>query len=258
MSITTRSVFYYGHLIDETNLIVDFQEGVNVLQAFLNVGAYTLTDFAVELARALTEAGTQEYSVSVDRATRKLTVSAASNFSLLVASGGALGTSTFSLMGFTGADRTGANSYEGNNGSGFEFVPQFLLQEYIAFEHWRENINSAVNQSSSGLVEVITYGQVYFMQCNITFQTNINQGSGNAIETDSDGVESLLAFLEYTTLKAPVEFMPNRNSRNTFYECLLESTPEEKNGTSYKLKELYGKGLPNYYESGTLKFRKVS
>lgn len=257
MSINTRSVFYYGHTIDQYNYTIDFQEGTTVYQAQLDVGSYTLTDFATEVARAMTEAGGQTYAVAVDRATRKLTISAAGNFSLLTTSGNSLGTSTFSLMGFSGADKTGSNSYQGGSGSGSEFLPQFILQDYIAFDDWKENVSPSVNQSSSGLVEVITFGKVYFMQCNITLQTDINQGTGNAIETDASGVSNLRTFLEYCTTKAPIEFMENRASRNTFTECILESTADDQKGTGFKLKELYGRNLPNYYESGTLKFRRL-
>jgi hypothetical protein len=36
---------------------------------------------------------------------------------------------------------------------------------------------------------------------------------------------------------------------------MLESTPEDAKGLKYKLKELYGQGLPGYFETGVLKFR---
>lgn len=256
MSITTRSVFYYGHNVTSTNYTIDFNDG-SVRQAQLDIGAYTLTDFAVEVARAMTEVGGQTYSCAVDRATRKLTISATSNFSILTTSGDSLGTSAFTLMGFSGADKTGTNTYQGSAGSGSEFLPQFLLQDYISADDWKENINAAVNQAASGVVEVITFGSVYFMQCNVTLQTDIDQGTGNAIETDASGVDNLRTFLEYCTTKSPIEFMEDRSSRNTFIECLLESTPEDQKGTGFKLKELYGRNLPNYYETGTLKFRRL-
>ena len=51
--------------------------------------------------------------------------------------------------------------------------------------------------------------------------------------------------------------MPDRDTPSTFTKCILESTPADKNGTGFRLRELYSSGLTNYFESGTLKFREV-
>ena len=51
--------------------------------------------------------------------------------------------------------------------------------------------------------------------------------------------------------------MPDRNTPGVFDKVILEKTKESSKGVGFKLKELYGKGLIDYYESGLLTFRKV-
>lgn len=258
MSITTRSAFYYGHTIDDFNFRIDFDEGGSPLVAELNLGSYTLSEYVTEIARALNDAGALTYSASVDRATRLITISASGTFSLLVSTGGSAGTSTFTLAGFTGADLTGQSSYTGDSVSGSSYLPQFLLQQYVSFDDLQQAASASVNQSGSGITEVVSFGNNEFMECNITFITNINQGTGNPIETNLSGVVDARSFLQDITTKSRIEFMEDRDSPATYSKCILEATPFSREGVGYRLNELYGRGLPNYYETGRMRFRKVT
>mgnify|MGYP000113614039 FL=1 len=254
--ITTYSAFNYGHTVTDENKYINFIDSVVELTAELNIGAYTLGDYATEIARAMNDASTtQEYETTLDRVTGKITIDSVGVFSLLVTSGTNASQSAFSMMGFNGADLFGLNSYEGDSRSGSIYYPQRLLQSYVDFEDFKKTLNSKVNQSASGQVEVVSYGRVKFMQCNIDLITDITPQL--AIKNNPTGVSDYRNFIDYCTQKAPIEFVKDINQPIVFVECLLESTPESKDGVDYTIKELYARKLAGYYESGLLTFRKL-
>jgi len=255
MSLKTFSKFYYGYEITTDNNLVNFDEGGGELTGELNVGFYTLEQFAVEIQRALRAEGAFDYLVVVNRTTRKLTISAGSNFELLPVTGASSGVSAFPLMGFT-TDRASDDSYEGNVASGFSYAPQFILQDHVPTANWKKSVQASVNKTASGRVEVIKFGEEQFLQGNIMYITNITQ-DGAVVKTNGSGVQDFLDFMDWLIKKAPVEYMADIATVGTFQNLILESTPEDKSGTGYKLKELYDKGLPGYFESGILVFRMV-
>jgi hypothetical protein len=253
MTIETRSAWTYGHTVElEKNFLPFSENGVDEL---INTGAYTLQSFAVEVARAMTEVGSQEYSVSLDRSSRLLTVIADSNFELYVTTSSLSNSSVYPLMGFT-TDRSGSNSYVGDEASGDIFYPQIPLQSYVDFVDRQKANNVTVNETATGKIEVIKYGDVNFMRCNITFQTDIEQGRDSYIE-NRQGETELRAFMQYAVTKAPMEFIPDRDDMNTYTDCLLERTSFDSKGTGFELKELYTRGFANWWESGIIEFREI-
>jgi hypothetical protein len=253
---TTYSKFYYDFIIDETNYLLDFTEGAGPeLTATFNVGQYTLTTMRTEVERALEDAGALDYTVTVDRTTRLFTISAPSTFGLLVSTGTHIGTSPFDTIGFTGADRTGASTYTANNAAGSEYIPQFKLQSYISSEDWQEASDASVNKAADGRVEVISFGTVKYVQMQIKFATDIDQGCGGPIKNNPTGVEDLRLFMRYLILRAPIEFMVDENTPATFQTLVFDSCQDSNTGTGYKLKELYDKNAPGYFETAILKFR---
>jgi hypothetical protein len=257
MSLTTFSQFYYGYDITPDNNLIPFNEGASEIIAELAIGSFTLTEFAEAIGDAMTIAGGQTYTVTVDRTTRQLTIASTGNFTLLAGTGSVLANSPYALMGYTLTNKTGASSYQSQSGAGFRYRPQFILQDHIPTSRWKSASSSTVNKTASGRVELIKFGDEQFMQCNIQWVTDLSQPSGSPIENNATGVADLVAFLDWCRDKKPVEYMANRDAPSTFEKLLLESTPSSKDGTSFKLKEYYDKGLPNYFESGTLVFRKV-
>lgn len=263
MTIKTYSAWTYGHTIDDSNKFLDFQEGANpALAAELNVGSYTLGTFVNEISRAMNAASLNEtYTVTLNRTTRQITISGTTTFSLLVSSGDQASQSVYPLAGFNGADRTGATSYEGDSPSGSLFEPQFLLQEYIPFENDQIANNVTVNETPSGILEVIKYGDINFMSANITLQKNQEAGEaktmGNFIKFSATGYDDLLDFIRYAVTKAEIEFIEDVNNPDNFTRCLLESTPRERSGTGFRIRELYTRGLADWFETGTLVFRKI-
>lgn len=255
MSLTTHSRFYFGHTITADNQYIDFDEGAGELGATLRVGAYSFTEFVDEIERAMNEVGLQEYTVTGNRTTRKITIAAGSAFDLLISTGAHAGASAFDLAGFTGADVTGATSYLGNAASGSEYTTQFILQSHIASDDYRGSAYGVVNKAASGRTEVVTFGDENFVQFNLKFVTDYSQPSGAPIRSSATGVADLRTFMQYLITKAPLEYMPDEDDADTFETVLLESTQDDSKGLKYKLRELYGQGLPGYFETGILTMR---
>jgi hypothetical protein len=242
--------------VTNENFYLDFDEGSGELSAEVEAGSYTPEKLADAVANAMNTVGSQAYDVTFDRVERRFTIQATANFDLLITTGTHVGVDVFELIGFTGADQTGDNAYTGAL-TGNQYTPQFLLQDYVDQEDLRKSIQPSVNKSASGVVEVVRFGIEKFFELNIKFITDIAQGNGSVIETNLSGIADARAFMRFLTTKAEVEFMPDRGDRNTFYTVFLESTEEERDGTGYRLKELYTKDLPYYYETGKLVFRLV-
>jgi hypothetical protein len=258
MSLSTHSKFYFGYEINADALYLDFKEGAGPeLSATVAIGSYSLEEAAVAAATALTAAGSQTYTASVDRTTRKITVSAASAFTLLVSSGSHAGTSAYGVLGFSGADTSSATSHQGNAGAGTSYATQFILQSYIPSTDYQQAADAVVNKAASGRVEVVTFGTEKFIEMNFKFVTDRAQAAASPIRENLSGVSAFRTFMQFLITKGPVEFMPDESSPGTFETVILESTPSDSKGVGYKMKELYDKGLPGFYESGTLKFRVV-
>ena len=252
MGIKTYSAFNYGHTIDDDNNLIDFNEGALDLVGEIEIGSYSLGEFVDAVSIALNNAGTQEYTVSIDRATRLISISASSNFSLLPVTGVNSVISAFPLMGFT-IDKTLSNSYIGDESSGSYFEPQNILQKFVDYNNNVKTTGSSVNKTADGRVEVVSYGQVEFMSCNITPITDISPQL--SIKNNINAVSEFRSFMNYCITKAPIEFIEDINSPLVFKKTLLESTKESKDGVDFKIKELFSKKLFGYYESGGLVFR---
>lgn len=255
MAIGTHSVFYYGFTITSANKFLNFDEGSGELTAELSVGSYTMTEMLAVVKNAMDTIGTDTYTVSVDRDTRKFTISSTGTFSLLLSTGSQVGVSPFSLLGFTsGSDTTTAASHTGSSGAGSEYVTQFFLQDYVGEDDFKEKIDSKVNESASGNLEVVNFGTRSFTEFSLKYITD-EPGDGNAILNNSNGVADARSFLQEITQKRSVELMIDKDSRSTFVKLVLESTPTSRSGTAYKLNELVKSGLRGYYEINSLKFR---
>lgn len=255
MSLRTLSAFYYGHTIDFSNFALDFSEGGPELQADIDPGSYSLQDFADAVSNALNTAGALEYTVTVDRETRKLTIEADGDFELLVSTGTRVDTGAWVLMGFTGADRTGADSYEGDTASGEAYYPQFILQDHLGKDKNVKAIDPVVNKSAAGVTEVVRFGTERMISFNVKYITNVTMPDNGPITNNPTGVEDALAFLEHAVQKKPFEYMPNKDVPDTYDRVILETTPKSSNGTDYELKELYDSNLPDFFETGKMTMR---
>jgi hypothetical protein len=254
--IYTRSQFFYGIEITENNNKLDFEES-GTLVAEMPVGFYSLEDFAQELAFTL--AGETEglaYFATVDRETRKITLSANGTFSIIT-NGVNSGISAWSILGFT-SNKTGGTSYTSDVAVGKVYKPQFFLQDYVPFENFIESAGGSVKTSASGKTEVVSFGKIRLMECRITFINNYTHSYDSVIETSPTGLADTLDFMNYLISKGNIEFMPDRDAPNTFYQCFLLSTSESSDGISFKLQELYSQNLNGYYDTNKLTFREVN
>lgn len=256
--ILTYGKFYYGHSVTTTNRYLDFKEGAGPdLVATIDAGEYSLTDFCNKVSIALNNAGALTYTVTVNRITRIITISATGAFTLLCATGTNAGQSIWSLLGFDAVDTGSSATQVGDFASGSEWIPQYMPQDSVEFDNNQMHIDGTVKQSTDGTVEAVKFGTKKIMECNYKFITNTLQTSNSPILSDVSGVENARAFMEYAVTKADLEFIPNKNDPSVFTKCILESTAEDKDGLSFKLKEQYSQGLVGYYETGLLKFRKI-
>jgi len=259
VTIQTRCCFYYDFEITELNYAIDLDEGGGELQASLRQGFYTLEDLAVEAQRALNASGgTYNYFVGVDRDSRLLTISEenSNTFSLLWSTGSRTGINAGAILSFSdAADLSGASTYTGTLPTGKVFEPQFLLQSYVDEENYQESISATRNESSAGIVEVCRFGTRKYVEFNITFQNNGKTTCGSPIEESATGYDDLVEFMKWVTKIGGVEMMKDRDNKLNYISLLIEKTPLNSRGTGYKLKELYTRGLPGFYETGVLRFR---
>jgi hypothetical protein len=258
--IYTKSKFYYGHTVTADNRAISFSEdNVNELIAELKIGNYSLTSYAQEVRRAMNEvSGGNNYEVSLDRNTRILTISGDNPFTLYTQTGSIILISAFRMMGFNDLQNlTGFNSYSGQFGSGDVYAPQFFLQDYQDFRFNQKTASANVNQSASGLVEIVSYGNVKLMSCNIKYINTYTQPDNSIFENNPNAIDETLTFLEYLITKGRIEFIADRDDANEYVECILDSTSKEQNGTAFELRELYSQGLNGYFETGLLRFRKI-
>ncbi len=256
MALNTLSIFYYGYSVNKDNRYINFEEnGGGELTAELEIGSFTLTEILVIIKTAMDAVGNNTYTVTVDRDTRIITITSDGTFSLLLSTGVHAGSSPFSLLGFTsGSDTLDSASHSGDDASGFSYTPQFILQDFISSDNWQESIDSSVNESATGDLEVVNYGVRLFTQFSLKFINSLPQDN-IVIRNNPSGLADAQAFLQEITTKNPIEVMYDINSRDTYKKLVLDKTPSSSSGTAYKLNELTGQSLPGYYEINSLKFR---
>lgn len=254
MGILTKPKFYYIEAVGLNSRFISFDEGLGEIVAELNPSSYSIEELMLEAQRAVNLVATQAYTFDFDRINRTVTISASSNFDLLVTTGSNFGLDAFGLLGFT-SDQTGSNSYTGAV-IGSEYIPQFPLQDFESFDDNEESVQASINESASGIVEVVSFGRRRFMNLNIRYIKNGQPCSDSIYGNDPNAITNIRNFLSFCIGKGRLEFMIDQENENVFDKVLLESTPESKDGVSYRLKEM--NGLQGFFETGKLKFRRVN
>lgn len=254
-TIKTLSQFFYGTTVTTLNRSVDFSEGGPEIKATLRVGTYSLTEYALEWQRALREAGSQAYIVTLNRSTQKLTISAPNPFSLLRSSGSRVGTSAWQMAGFgTGPDLAGFSAYTGPNICGKRYVTQYVVSDYVAPEHIIVKESATVNSTPSGLVQQTSFGDGKRIELNIRVITNKLGLKLTPFFENATGIVDAMDFVAYLLDKGRVEFMPDWETPANFEKCYLESTKDDRDAKRFVLKNMK---VPDFYETGVLTFRKV-
>lgn len=256
MALSTHSKFYYGLKITTQNRFLDFQEGANILLATLAVGSYTGASLSIEIKKKMEATGDNVYTVAYNRANRRFTISSTVNFSLLTLTGVNSGLSVFTLLGHNlVSDKTGFSTYLSDFSTGKEYKTQFHIQSHKPTSTNRKALDGVINKSASGVVEVVKFGNERFLSGELLFITNISQGVGSIIRTNTNGVSDYISFIEWCTDKGVLEFMVDENNVANYETFILETTDQDSKGLDYELIELYDRGLPEYFRSGILKFK---
>lgn len=259
MALNKYSAVYYGHTIDKNNRYLNFIEpnADNVeLSAVLDIGGFTLTTYANRLAKALNTAGTQEYTVDIDRATGQLTINSSDIFTLLVATGSQLTVSAWELSGFTGGlDLSGSDTYTGESRSGSVYITQTPLHNFSDFPNNKEKAEAEVRTTPAGITEVISYSVQQRLKCDLPLITNyIPQ---RYIRATATGVSEARDFMDYAITKAPLEFIYDFEDADNFVSCILDKTRESREGVGYELVERVKDELPGYYQLTGLVFLRI-
>lgn len=260
MSLETFSAFYYGFTINELNNKINFNEGSGELVATIDSGSYSFSELMLAAKTAMDAvASVNTYLLSINRTTRQASITGDTGvFDLLTNSGSQSGVSAFPLLGYsTAGDLTGLLTYESQGPGGSEYIPQFILQSYVEPGDHKERIDSSINESASGNVEVVGFGTREFISMDIKFITDLPM-DGRVIRNNPTGHQDAKDFMTGLIERGNLEFMPSISDRATFLKVKLESTPESEQGTGFKLKEMTGESLPFIYGTGILKFRVVS
>ncbi len=257
MSLFNQSAWNFGHEITESNQNISFSElgDPTELQAVIPVTNYTLGEFVEAVASAMNSVSAQEYTVSLDRSTRLITISAAGNFELLPQTGVTTATSAYPLMGFT-TDRTGSNSYLADTASGSQYVTQYFLQNYVDFKDDVSANRASRNISTSGdIIETVSFGEQKRMSCVIRFITDNDYGFLRRVS--ENGRQEARDFLNYAKLSRDLEFIPDINDTNTFTKCILERTPQSQDATRFTLDEFQEGNILGLFSTGRLTFLQV-
>ena len=173
MALSTHSRFYFGLKVTTQNRFIDFQEGVNVRLAELNLGSYTGLSLAAEVKRAMDAVGLNTYSVGYNRTTRKITISSSGAVSLLASSGVNSGLSAYTLLGletyFTAGEKEvrawtiaiGATAPQAAGVIHTDFEKGFIRAEVIAFN---EYVNHKGEQGSKEAGKMRLEGKEYVVK----------------------------------------------------------------------------------------------
>ena len=257
MAAENFSLFLYGMEITQDNQNLNFDEGSGELTAVIEIGPHTLSEMASKIKTAMDAAGTQSYTITLDRASRKFTISAASGFSLLVSSGSQVGTSPWSIIGFTGADKPTATSHVSNGEAASIYKPQFKLQDYTPSTNFKEKVDPNVHESANGEIETVFFGDRSFIEMSIKFITDKPQDN-MVIKSNPTGVADARAFFQEMIRKVPFEFVEDIDAPTVFERVLAESLPGNSRATGYRMREMVGDGLPGYFEMNNIKLRVVT
>lgn len=252
----TFSKFYGGFFIDESSFYLPFKEGAGPeLDAQVAIGTYSATDFCAAISAAMNLVGSQAYAVTFDRTTRFITISAPSAFTLLGSTGLTSGLSILNRIGFP-TDTISSTSNTASIACGYEYRPQFPLQDYLPSKNNSKSVEATINKSASGIVQVVRFGLEKYIEFSIQYVNN-EPGDSDIIRYNPNAIDELNAFMLDSTAKNYIEFMYNETDVNTFETLLLDTTAGDSKGTGYKLKEMTGKKLYGYWESGLLTYKKI-
>ena len=256
MACIIFSKFYGGFNVDESSFYLPFKEGAGPeLNAQVAVGSYSVSDFCAAIKSALNSAGSFSYTVTMNRTTRILTITSSGSFTILGSTGTTVGQSILPKIGFL-IDTSSSTSHIGTVAVGYEYRPQFPLQDYTPSKNNSKAVEASINKSASGIIQVVKFGVEKFIKFSIQYVNN-EPSSSNIIRYNPNAITELNSFLDDSISKNYIEFMYDENDVNNFEVIILESTSYDQKGVGYELKEMTNKKLYGHWETGLLTYRKI-
>lgn len=252
--LKTKSQFFYGCEILENENRLEVVQGSNTYVIDFQAGKYSPEQLANYLSYRLNDVLPSNFEVTFQRQTRVLLFTSDINFSIKIATSSFVGSSIFQNLGLGNTDSPLQLQWFAPNPIGKVFRPQFFLTSYVDSMKNKSLVGATVNETGSGLVEVVRYGRRGFFEFNIQYITNEPQAN-DFIETNFRGVDDVIDFMDWAIEKRVVEFMPNRDEVENYHALILESTPQSQQGTAYRLDEVGN--ADGYYETGRLVWREV-
>lgn len=251
MALKNPSLFLYGLQITVNNQNITF--GTNsgetpgsgtARTAIIPVGYYSLTGLAIAVAQAITNADpTHVYSCTVDRTNsggtqNRVTIATTNTYLSIYFNTGSV-SNPATLLGFTGADLTGATSYTGSASAGTVLIPNQIGYSFLPTQAMQKNFGS-LNVSASGLKESITFALQSFWQVQFKY---IPEATMEA---------SWLPLVQWLIQQREVDFTPDITAPTTVYTGTLE---DPQNGLEFNFTEHLSEGLPFEYATPLMKFR---
>lgn len=254
--INTHSSFLYGFDVNDDNRYLDVVVSSVAYQVVLDIGSYTADEFISEVQNKLNELQTSViFTVSLNRSTRIVTISGDGVFDLLVDSGVNAANGAYALLGVpTGSDFLAQTNIVGTSAVGTLYKTQFKLQDFVDKEDNRMARFQTVSKSASGNTTLVKFGNDEMFEFSFKYLTDKLFASG-PIRSQINALSNVRSLMRHMVEKKPVEFMPDENSPNTFYKCILDATSASSDGTGYKIEEQYGRGMVGYYEINGVKLR---
>lgn len=252
MALRSKSLFLYGLQITASNSSIDFRAVAleTPRQATLRVGYYSLSSLATEIERAMQEVDPlRVYTVTIDRTTagglqNRITIATSGSvLELLFFSGPRAASAVAPLIGFLSADYTGAVTYTGASSSGTVMVPNLVGYSYLSPDFYQKNFGS-VNISSSGQKEAIVFLVQEFWQVQFKY-----------IPEDT-WVTDWSPLMQWMIQQRPIEFTPEIDSPDDFFEGTLETTFADGKGLAFRGMEMLPR-FPFLYDTGLMTFRRL-
>lgn len=266
MTIATQSVFHYGLEIDGDNTFFEIQteSGAN-LTFQIPEGSCCHSDMPMLLNKLLEAGGTgfeELIEFVLDRELCRIIVRSkdGSNFSILSNTGPNAANGAYETLGFsTDQDYTGSNEYMAEKGLGKKYYPQFYLQDFDTCDVNRELRQATVNESSTGKCEVLFCGIDTYFEFEIKYISNC-PSSCRSYRTDPMGVEKAVDFLTWALCRKCIEFTPDCNRPENYFEIKIDRIPGSRNATRFKLRDMFEDiGCEKiYYKTGKLRWRVVN
>jgi hypothetical protein len=253
MALSALSLITYGIEITPLNNSLPFRASSlgPILNATLNLGFYSPTSIADEVARAMqAEDSVNVYSCTVNRnilggTQNRLTISTTGTyldllFTAPLAPNPAIVVAP--IIGYNSQDYTGSTSYVGSQSVGTSLLPDFFGFNYLSDLN-QGKVFGAVNVSAAGIKESVVFNLQKFID----------------IEFKYEPKSKLLAwrsFWNWAIQQRPFDFIPEISDPLTSYQVTLEKTSYEGKGLGFQMKELLP-NFPNFYTTGPINMRIV-